>query len=507
MVVSIEQEMAREFLDGVLAGMKAGLFAIDQDARIVTFTPRAERLTGYQRDEVLDRRCYEIFDTDHCENCSVKQTHQVPTSTLNYEAIATTKAGTKLPVDVTISPLGSDGAEALGAVGILRDMTEQKRLWENLRQERDRARQYLSIARVTIVALDAQGKVTLINRMGCETLGYEEEEILGQDWFEMCVPGQVRERARAAFGELMDGKLQEENGQVVPILTKEGAQRLIALNLTTLKDKEGRITGLLSSGEDVTDRKQAQEELIRSEKLAAIGQLAAGVAHEVNNPLAGLLIYFKVLLKKYQEGTLQTAETEEQLLKMERETARSSRIIKNLLDFSRQSKPTLRPIHVNEVVDATLSIVGHQISLGNIDLKTQLSPDLPQVVADFDQIQQALMNVILNAVQAMLDGGSLTIATSLDGSVQLGRSSRQAVRVDITDDGPGIPAADLEKIFTPFFSTKPKGKGVGLGLPSVQGIIERHRGRIAVDSELDAGTTFTIWLRSMNEEADENSGR
>jgi PAS domain S-box-containing protein len=507
MAVGTEKEMAREFLDGVLAGMKAGLFAIDQDARIIGFSSRAERLTGYETEEVLGRRCYEILATDRCEGCTVRQTHQAPSETLNYDLVATTKSGEKLPLDVTISPLGANGAEALGAVGILRDMTERKRLWENLRQERDRARQYLRIARVTIVALDTQGKVTLINRKGCETLGYEEEEIIGQDWFDMCVPERVRERARAAFREFLSGELQEENGQVVPILTKEGAERLIALNLTTLRDKEGRIAGLLSSGEDVTERKTAQEELIRSEKLAAIGQLAAGVAHEVNNPLAGLLVYFKVLLKKYEEGTLQTAETEEQLLKMERETARSSRIIKNLLDFSRQSKPTLRPISVNDVVDATLSIVGHQISLGNIDLTTQLFSELPQVVADFDQIQQALMNVTLNAVQAMPDGGRLTIATSLDDKVQLGGSTRTAVRIDIIDDGSGISAADLEKIFTPFFSTKPKGKGVGLGLPAVQGIIERHRGKIAVDSKLGEGTTFTIWLRASDAKQDENPGR
>jgi len=505
--VSIEREMAKEFLESVLSGMKAGLYAIDRDARIVEFTPRAEHLTGFKREEVLTRRCYEVLATEHCEDCSVKRTLRVPTSTRNYETLATTKAGDKLPLDVTISPLRSNGGSVVGAVGILRDMSEQKRLWETLRRERDKARQYLSIARVTIVALDSQGRVTLINKRGCELLGYEEEELLGRDWFGLCVPQKIRDRARRAFRQLMEGVRPARNDQGLPVITKKGAERLLSWHVTRLRDERGRIIGLLSSGEDITDREKAQAELIRSEKLAAIGQLAAGVAHEVNNPLAGILVYFKVLLKKHREGTLQSEETEKQLLKMERETARSSRIIKNLLDFSRQSEPILRRIGVNEAVDATLSIIGHQISLANIELKTELSPDLPLVVADLDQIQQALMNVILNAVQAMPEGGSLAITTSLAKTVEVADSLTDAVQIEITDSGAGIPEDDMEKIFTPFFSTKRKGQGVGLGLSAVQGIIERHKGRIAVKSTLDVGTTFTIWLRTIDEEKDENPGR
>jgi PAS domain S-box-containing protein len=505
--VRIDQEKATEFLDSVLAGMKAGLFAIDEDARLITFTHRAESLTGYKEEEVVTGRCYEILKTDRCGDCPVKLTHRIPDAPLNYETIATTKSGDKLPLDVTISPLRSAAGEPIGAVGILRDMTEQKRLWEKLRQERDRARQYLSIARVTIVALDCRGRVTLINRRGCELLGYEEEEIIGKDFFGLCVPERFRPEARRVFSGLLDGTIEAESPEEIRLVVKGGAERTIAWQQITLKDEEGRTTGLLSSGEDVTDRKKAQEELIRSEKLAAIGQLAAGVAHEVNNPLAGLLVYFKVLLKKYGEGKLQTEETERQLLEMERETARSSRIIKDLLDFSRQTEPDLRPIDINEAVDATLSIIGHQIRLGNIDLDKRLASGLPRVVADFDQIQQALMNVVINAIQAMPEGGSLTIETSLDEGVRLGESTGDAVRIAISDCGKGIPEEHLEKVFAPFFSTKPKGEGVGLGLSTVQGIIERHKGELKVESTLNEGTTLTMRLEAMDEEADEDTGR
>jgi PAS domain S-box-containing protein len=491
--------MAGEFLDSVLAGMKAGLFAIDGDARLIAFTRRAESLTGYEREEVVAGRCYEFLKTDRCDECSVKLAHRIPDSPLNYETIATTKSGDKLPLDVTISPLRSAAGEPIGAVGILRDMTEQKRLWEKLLQERDRAKQYLSIARVTIVALDCQGRVTLINRRGCELLGYQEEEFTGRDFFGLCVPERFRPEAKRVFSGLMDGSIEAENPDEIRLMVKGGAERTIAWQHITLRDDEGRITGLLSSGEDVTDRKKAQEELIRAEKLAAIGQLAAGVAHEVNNPLAGLLVYLKVLLKKLGEGKLQSEETGRQLIDMERETARSSRIIKALLDFSRQTEPDLRPIDINEAVEATLSIIGHQISLGNIDLEKSLASGLPKVVADFDQIQQALMNVALNAIQAMPEGGRLTIETSLAEGVRLDESTGDTVRIAISDSGQGIPEEHLEKVFAPFFSTKPKGKGVGLGLAAVQGIIERHKGELKVESELNEGTTLTIWLEAMDE--------
>ena len=242
--------------------------------------------------------------------------------------------------------------------------------------------------------------------------------------------------------------------------------------------------------------------MIRSEKLASLGQLAASVAHEVNNPLAGVLVYIKLLLKMYKEKKLQTEKTENQLLKMEKELERTSRIIRSLLDFSRQSEPNIRPIDLNQVIEAALLLVGHQISLENIKLEKKLDTPLPLVLADFDKIQQVLINIILNANQAMPEGGTLTIATSVVKGIEIDESTRDTVRIDIKDTGVGISEENLSKLFTPFFTTKEKGKGVGLGLPVVHGIIERHKGKIEVDSELNAGTTFTIYLEVMDEKKD-----
>jgi len=252
---------------------------------------------------------------------------------------------------------------------------------------------------------------------------------------------------------------------------------------------------------------EMQAHLIQSEKLASLGQLAAGVAHEVNNPLAGILIYIKLFLKKYKEKKLQTEKTEPQLLKMEKETERTSRIIRNLLDFSRQSEPALRPVDLNKLVEAALSLVGHQISLENIRLEKKLDMQLPLVLADFDQIQQVLINIILNASQAMPNGGNLTITTSVTERTKIGESSKNTAKIDISDTGVGISKENLSKLFNPFFTTKEKGKGIGLGLSVVHGIIERHKGKIEVESEPNEGTTFAIYLEVMDEKKDKNTRR
>jgi two-component system NtrC family sensor kinase len=237
--------------------------------------------------------------------------------------------------------------------------------------------------------------------------------------------------------------------------------------------------------------KDSQEDLIQAEKLTSLGQMAASVAHEVNNPLSGVLVYTRLLAKKIDSGTFSKQEALGYLSKMDSEVSRSSRIIRNLLDFARQSEPVLRAVDVNQVIHQALSLVGHQAELQNIEVVRELSPSLPKVMADFDQLRQVFINLTLNAVQAMPNGGRLTLYTS---------QVDDRVRIDFADTGCGIPEENLRKLFTPFFTTKERGQGVGLGLAVAHGIIQRHQGRIGVQSEVGKGTTFTICLGAHHEE-------
>ncbi len=242
----------------------------------------------------------------------------------------------------------------------------------------------------------------------------------------------------------------------------------------------------------LVDRLQGtQDELIRIEKMTSLGQMAASIAHEINNPLAGVLVYTKLLSKKVTGDTFKREEALDQLSRMESEVSRCSRIIRNLLDFARQSEPMLRLVDMNQVLEQVLSMVGHQAQLQNVEVVKEFKSPLPKVMADFDQLQQVFTNLMLNAIQSMPEGGMLTLRTSADD----GR-----VRVDVQDTGCGIPKEHLNKLGTPFFTTKEKGKGVGLGVAVVYGIIERHNGKVIVKSEVGQGTTFTVELGVHNDE-------
>ncbi len=237
--------------------------------------------------------------------------------------------------------------------------------------------------------------------------------------------------------------------------------------------------------------KESQEQLIQTEKLTSLGQLAASVAHEVNNPIAGVLVYTQLLTKKLTDNTLTKETALDYLSRMESELTRSGRIIRNLLDFARQTGPSLRLVNLNDVVEKAFSLVAHAAEMQQVEVIQDLSCSLPEVMADPDQIQQVCTNLMLNAIQAMPEGGALTLRTLADNEGQ--------VRVEVKDTGIGISQENMKKLFTPFFSTKKEIKGVGLGLAVSNGIIQRHQGRIEVDSEEGEGSTFTIYLKAHQE--------
>jgi two-component system NtrC family sensor kinase len=231
--------------------------------------------------------------------------------------------------------------------------------------------------------------------------------------------------------------------------------------------------------------KNTHDGLIRAEKLTSLGQLAASIAHEVNNPLAGVLVYTQLLAKKMAGGRLTEETAGEYLSKMEKELTRSTRLISNLLDFARQSPPSLRMVNCNEVMTKSLELAAHSAALQNIEVFKELDPKLPNIMADFDQLQQVCTNLIINAIQAMPSGGKIVLHTS---------ATTDWLKIEVQDTGSGITPENIGRLFTPFFTTKEKGKGVGLGLAVAHGIIERHNGKIDVQSKVGNGTTFTIRL-------------
>jgi two-component system, NtrC family, sensor kinase len=231
--------------------------------------------------------------------------------------------------------------------------------------------------------------------------------------------------------------------------------------------------------------RDAQAQLIQSEKMSSLGKLAASVAHEINNPLAGILTYAKLLVRMHDEGEMTEKQREtavRNLRLVQRETERCSAIVRNLLDFARQRPPSLKEIDVSAVVEEALTLLSHRLMMQNVALTRHLPP-MPLVMADFGQMRQAIVNIALNACEAMNDGGSLEVtATARD----------RFVEIVFRDTGAGIPPEHLSRILDPFFTTKEKGTGLGLSV--VYGIIERHNGKLDIRSQVGQGTTVIIQL-------------
>ena len=243
------------------------------------------------------------------------------------------------------------------------------------------------------------------------------------------------------------------------------------------------------------DLKEAQEQVIRTEKLASLGKLSASIAHEINNPMAAVLTYARLMTKLITLGRFtpdRFNDVKKYLNTIVDETSRCGEIVKNLLSFSRQSKMKFEIRSIEKIINKTLLLVAHDLEMKGITVKKNITDGTPDIVCDFKQIQQALLNLFLNASDAMPEGGILTVATAdsrKDGFLE----------ITISDSGHGMSPEELKDIFEPFFSTKEEGKGVGLGLSVTYGIITEHRGKLEVESMVGAGTTFKVYLPDNSE--------
>jgi two-component system NtrC family sensor kinase len=231
-------------------------------------------------------------------------------------------------------------------------------------------------------------------------------------------------------------------------------------------------------------KEYTRQQIMRSERLATLGQLSAGVAHEINNPLTGVLTYVRLIKKRLDKRGDEDGDFRRYLDKVEKETERCSTIVKNLLDFARQSEPNLKSVDINLIINESLDLLEHKIRLQNVEVEKGFG-SVPRLTADFAQLQQVFMNLIINAVEAMDKGGKLIISTKVLNELKM-------VEIDFIDTGVGIPKENLSQIFDPFFTTKTKGTGLGLSV--VFGIISRHKGEIDVKSDVGKGTIFTIRL-------------
>ncbi len=362
-------------------------------------------------------------------------------------------------------------------------MLEKVRLQKELIETKNFLESIVEKAGDAISVVDLEGRVLYWNEGAERIYGYRKEEVLGQKVSEFLYPKdkKLKEEEERLMKELMAKVLK---GEVIPNVevrrqTKEGREIITNMTLSPLRDAEGRIIGVTRICKDVTQMKRAEERLLLTERLTSLGELTAGVAHELRNPLAGIKINTQILLRRKD-----LSETERRLLESTEEgIEKIQKIVEDMLHFAKPKPAEFREAQINSLIEDSLNMFQTKFKKANISLEFLKEEGLPKVWIDVHQIQQALINLILNAIQAMERGGRLTLRTFLDG---------ERVGVEVKDTGVGIPASHLKRIFDPFFTTK--SEGTGLGLSITLKIIEAHGGTIEVQSEEGVGSIFTIYL-------------
>ncbi|MBI2458639.1 MAG: HAMP domain-containing protein [candidate division NC10 bacterium] len=332
----------------------------------------------------------------------------------------------------------------------------------------------------------------------------------------MILAGIVRRGVVRPVRELVEGTRRVAHGDLthrIPVRTVDEVGVLAAsFNRMTeaLGKAQAELDALVATLEQRVEERtgelrEAQAQLIQTEKLASLGKLSASIAHEINNPLSGILTYAKLLSRKFRMGPPDAEGVQaalQQLALVERETQRCCSIVRNLLDFARQREPSFQAVDMGAVVTEALSLLENRLAIQNVEVARDLAP-VPTVRADFGQLRQAFVNILMNACEAMPKGGTLRVVARevslpgyggrgpLSSTGKSGPPTRFA-EIAISDTGSGIPPEHLSKIFDPFFTTKEKGTGLGLSV--VYGIVEKHGGKITVDSRVGQGTTVTVCL-------------
>jgi PAS domain S-box-containing protein len=374
--------------------------------------------------------------------------------------------------------------------GLRRQMAGLKRVEEELRKSEKRYRMLFNAAQDSVLVLDAEGRIVDVNQGGEQLYGYAPAEMRGRRLVDFMTPDSVP-LFRQRFRELRRLETADEQ---MRIIRKDGRTANIWCKCTPFTDNRGNFEGVLVYDRDITRTKLLQEQLIRSERLAATGQLAASIAHEINSPLQGVIGLIDVMKKSHRDDQ----KLLKNLILLEGAFDSIRKTVKNLLDLNRPGKQLLQSMDINRVIENTLALVRSNLKKNRIDVRLELASVLPKVNGSPQQISQVLMNLINNAVEAISgvsqNGGGSEFHRVKGGSIVFRTASRNLrVVIEVEDSGPGISKEDLQHVFDPFYTGKKK-MGMGVGLSICHGILSEHNGTITASNRPGGGAVFIIDL-------------
>jgi two-component system sporulation sensor kinase A len=444
-----------------------------------SFSPGAQKLLGYSADEVIGRRVDTLLRDGTAELARMKQLLDGSDDVQEFESVMVGKSRNEIPTRFSVSLLKDTGGRPNGFVAICHDLSPIRQLETEIQQKDRFLASILRNSADAIFTLDPAEKITSWNKGAEAIFGYTEEEMLGQS-LEVLIPQHLKgekELERISALAQAQGYLRSYQTQR---LTKEGQLIDVLFTRTAIRDDHGQLIGYSSVLKNITEHKLLDGHLTQMEKLSAIGELAAGLAHEIKNPLAGIKGAIEII-----RDSLTPHHPHRQILaEVLSEVGRIDRSVINLLSYLKPKKPEFLPVDLVRLIENVISFLQKVADSKGIRLHLTVPSEVPQVIGDEHELKQLLMNLILNSLEAIDQQGNvwLNVKRLLDSHVS----------VEVVDDGPGIPSDQLSKIFLPFFTSKKHG--TGLGLATCKRIVTNHGGAIRVESEPGKGTRFRIDL-------------
>lgn len=465
-----------------------GIWMVDERGQTLFVNERMAALLGTTKEEMHGRSVPEYCFAEDLVEARRRIGNNLAGKREQFEFRFRRLDGTAVPVLTASTPLQDRLGKVIGAVGMFSDLSERKIAEDQLRESQAMLAAFRNNAPIGMYMKDADGRYQIVNPEMEKVFGRPAEQVIGRTAHELFAPaqaqmiadydGQVLSSGRAlAVEEFLPDHENYSWSLVVrfPIAVKEGDPARIGgfdIDLTDLKRAEAEL-------------QRSRDALYQSEKLTALGSLLAGVSHELNNPLSIVLTLSELLAQK-AEGTAFAERAE----KIHAAAIRCGKIVQTFLAMAREKAPVRSAIDANDLVAAALDLTVYGLRTASVELVRDLAADLPAIAGDPDQLVQVLVNLIVNAQHSLLDspnGRRLTLRTVTD-------PRRKIVRIEVEDNGPGIPVAIRRRIFDPFFTSKPQGQGTGIGLPFSLGVVEAHGGRLVLDDTATHGARFIVEL-------------